>query len=87
MWYREWDDQPIGETEEEAFETMREEMSFDDLLDIMLLSLDTYEVLSWLARDHSDLFFEHFEREISEAETEYFEINAYERDNEEEEEE
>lgn len=86
MWYRAWDDQPIGKTEEEAFETMREEMNRDDLFDLMLRGLDAYEVLSWLARDHSDLFLEHFEKEISQAETYYFETNAYESDDDEEEE-
>lgn len=86
MWYRTWDDQPIGETEEEAFEAITENMDGHDLLSVMSESIGAYEILDWLMREHGDLFIEHFENEISQAERNFFEINTYEEDDEEKEE-
>ena len=68
MWENEWGQE--FDSEEEAFNDVHDKMEWSDYKESMQYSI-SWDALFDFARNHED-FFDHFEREISRAEEEFF---------------
>ena len=80
MWYNYYDD-PVGETEKEAREFAKNEMSNYDILNYLVDASRDMKYLSWCTRQRK--FLEEFSEDIEKAIEIYFEDNFEERNEEE----
>ena len=76
MWYSSFDNEPIGEDEDEAREAVVEYMEAEDYLDFFLNDSDLMEeVIRWGI--NSGIFCLEFENELEDIEEQFFKENAY----------
>lgn len=78
MWRKTIDDEPIGNTREEAYDIICEEISAFDLITEMAMNISSEDILNRLYEKHIDIFYKLFADEIQEAEASLFEEYAYE---------
>lgn len=76
MWYSNFDNEPIGEEEYEAKESIVENMTVEDYLDFFLSDSDLMEkVIRW--GFNNGIFYPEFENELGDIEEQFFKENAY----------
>ncbi len=76
MWYSSFDNEPIGEDEDEAREAVVEYMEVEDYIDFFLNDSDLMEkVIRWGFNNGN--FCIDFENELGDIEEQFFKENAY----------
>ena len=76
MWYSVFDNEPIGENDDEAREAIVEYMAVEDYLAFFLDDSDLMEkVIRWCI--NSGIFCLEFENELEDIEERFFKENAY----------
>ena len=81
MWYNDYNDEPAGETEEEAREFAKNEMSLFDLVDCLVDYGGYYKYLRWCLSQEN--FWEEFIDDIITSDDIYFSRHFTERKEEE----
>ena len=76
MWYSSFDNEPIGEDEDEAREVIVEYLEVEDYIDFFLSDSDLMEkVIRWCFNNGN--FCLDFENELGDIEERFFKENAY----------